>query len=254
MAVSFLNEVPNMTSLSRGVSHAGTYIAGNDAVTILLFGFLYLIFGYGIVFGYYISGIKKINEGKTTISAVMSKAFVLQVTSLLFIWVLLLTLNIFSKFSSYSGMTFAEATLIFFKVNWLNVDIHAIINSIQSNGQPLASIGIYLIIQAIWIVVTVIYVLLPLGIVIGLIYNETKRHAEQTSNNSQASIVTSIAMTLVLTIVIFAIHFTLPAVFLKGLQQDNPNYINYISGFPTLDGYGYQSRAKSFIESSIGIN
>jgi len=252
MATSLFSNLTN--SVSTGISNTGAYISGNDSVSILLFGLLYLLFGYGSVFGFYVKGLKKINEGRTTMSAVMLKAFVLQVSSILFIWVILLTLNIFSRFSSSSGLNFAEATLLFFKVNWLNVDMNTIIQNVTSSGQPLASIGIYLIIQAIWIVLTVVFVILPLGLVIGLAYSEIKKHAEQASNYSQTSLITTISTSLILIIVIFAIHFTLPAVFLKGLQTDNPEYANYTSGLPTLDGYGYQSRAKDFIENSINID
>jgi hypothetical protein len=248
------NESVNIVSsaVSSASSAVMTAINGNDALSVMIFGMLYLLFGYGIVFGYYISSLKKINDGQANLYGVVLKAFMLQVASLLFIWVLLLSLNFLSKYSSSVNMSYATATLMFFKVNWLNVDIVAMIESFSANGQPIESAGLLLMIQGVWIVLTVGFVIVPVFLVIGAMFIVYKTTSQQSANVSQTSLISGIISTLVLTMVVFTIHFLLPAVFLKGMDRDfNSELTKFSKGTPTFDGYDYNSRAKAFIQDSI---
>jgi len=240
-------------------------LTGNDAISILLFGTLYFIFAYVVVFAYYFKGIRKIAEGRTSLSSVLLKAFIFQVISLVFVWALLLGMNIFVKYSSFSGISFTKAVLIFFKGNWLNFKVSTFVNTLSSNGMPITIAGIFLIIQTLWIVITLLFILFPIVIIVGASYAELKTHEGQLQTTSQAAIIVSILKTIFLTMIIFAIHFNLPAVFLQGMAGDseannaNNENLSYEkimkdNNIPEVDNFTYQARVKAFIKSSLNIN
>ena len=243
-----------LQSVASTAKDALSTVLGNDFMTILLFGTLYTLFGYGSVLGYYVGGMKKVNEGQESIYSLIPKAFALQIASLLLIWTLLMILNKLAQYSSTVNMDFATATLMFFKVNWLNVDIPSLIQSYVNNGNPVEGVAMLLLIQALWIILTIVFIFVPLFLSIGYIFYVYRKINERTTSNSQSDIIVGVISALIMVMTILTVHFLLPAVFLKGMQSDNSSELSkHTSGLPTYDGYGYTSRAKDFIARSVGL-
>lgn len=257
MAISIINTYGTsaVQSIVATAKDALSTVLGNDFMTILLFGVLYMLFGYASVIGYYISSMKKVNDGQDSIYGVISRAFILQIASLLLIWTLLMILNKLAQYSSTVNMDFATATLMFFKVNWLNVDIPALIQNYVDSGNPIEGIGMLLFIQAIWIVLTIVFIFVPIFLAVGYIFSVYRKINERATSSSQSDIIVGVISALLFVMVVLTIHFLLPAVFLRGMEKDNSSELaKHTAGLPIYDGYGYTSRAKDFIARSVGLN
>ncbi len=245
-----------MLRASSNTSGGGSSIAlsGNDVVSIMIFGILFLLFGYGSVFGIYISSIKKIKDNQETIYGVMLKAFILQIVSLIAIWFFISIIDTFSKYSSASSIDAGTATLLFFKVNWLEVNLVSVIDSLQNSGASIEIASLLFIIIAIWIALTIVFMGIPLFLIGTFIFMGYRKATQQSNNTSQVDVITAVLSTLVFTIVVFTIHFLFPAVFLKGIAKSHSlQIVKYTKGLPTFNSYTYKSRVKNFVEKSIKI-
>jgi len=244
--------------LANGAKSAASFFssfAGSDVISIALFGFLFLLFGYAAVFGYYLKKLGDIQNGQENLYSVVGKAIFLQIASLVLIWTLLMSLSFFSKYSVNSSMGYQTATILFFKVDWLNVDMPSAIDAFKSDGSDVNIFGILLMIQAIWLVLTVMFLAIPVAILISIAFYMKKKHLEQKFGDSSIYVLISDnASLLLITIIIFAFHFTLPAVFLEGMYKDNQSNVNkYTSSLETFDDFSYRARIKKFIEDSYAF-
>ncbi len=253
---NLLHSLHVSSSVLSAVNNQGSEIAlnGNNVISILIFGLLYLLFAYVSVFSFYIASIKKIKDNQESLYGTMAKAFFIQIAALIGIWTLITTIDIFAQYSSSASIDAGTACLLFFKVNWLQVNIVSIINSLQNSGSPVAVAGLLIIVVAIWVIMTIIFIAVPLFLIGTLVFMGYSKAQQQISNSSQIDIVTNIISTLIFMMVVFSIHFLFPTVFLNGMAQENSAQVaKYTKGLPVFKNYGYRDKIKSFIDTSIHI-
>lgn len=230
--------------------------SSNDGLSILIFGLTFLLFAYGSVFGYYANGLKKLNDGQANLMQLIGVAFIIQLASLLFVTIVIIFgLDLLSKHDTSAGLTVGTATILFFKVNWLEVDLLKAIQVISESGKSSEILTSIIIIQGLWITLTVVFFIFPLIALLMLVAYISKKHNEKKlGDSSQYGLITDIFNILIVSFFIFGIHLIFPSVFLKGIEKNNATQVEkYTKDLIVIDDYDYQGRAKPFVEKSLDM-
>lgn len=224
----------------------------SDYITILIFGFLFFIFGYLSVVSVYLKSFKEIKQGQASVYEVFIKAFVLQVLSTVFIWVIIGGLDFQAKLSNTINVGFSEATVSFFMIEWTEVDIVRLVKYYDGEGKSLEALGPLVILKAIWIVLTVIIVFFPIAVTISFLASVFSKHKEGAkSGGSVGHLISDAIGTTVVVMLVFSLHLAIPFAFLQGISISVKEDIIKKAGSAPLIGLSYKDRASSMAINSL---
>lgn len=223
--------------------------SSSEIVTILVFGGMFFLFAYASAPAVYYKGFNEIKQNQTTLSAVISKAIIVQIVATLLVFVLVSILDIQSRFNNMSNMQFTEATATFFRVEWTKVDIGALVAHYDSKNIPVEGLGTFIVIMALWSLLRVILVFVPIVIMVTALAITLHKHKE--NKGGLFEIASDFFSTMILTFIIFVVHLNIPFIIIENMYEANKtNIIRKIGSAETV-GLNYSLRAGSFFSHAI---
>lgn len=229
----------------------------SDIMTILIFGGMFFIFAYAVVGVIYFTGYNSIKQGHSTFSSLVVKAILLQLVSVLFVFVLIYLLELQGEKNNLKRIYFTEATTTFFLVDWANIDIKKLVDHINSEDiqeierkAKMQGMGLFVFIKVLWSFLTPIFVFVPIVIVMLALSNILLKHKE--NKNGYLEIMTDMFSALAIMYFLFTVHLTIPQIILNNMYKLHQATINTkIGASPKVSNFSYRARAGHYILISL---
>ena len=191
-------------------------LTSSDLILIIIFGTIYLIFGFGIVMGIYITGLKQVRENRLSLAELVMKATLYQLLATLVIWAFLITVNLQQQAGSMTNITVIDGVSLYFCLDWTALDFNYIVNYYKDNDLPAQALGLFLLLKALNSIVILSFIIIPFVIAIVVLFQIVKKHKDsRTTSSGFFETMSEAMMALLVVVFIFSIHLSIPEIILN---------------------------------------
>lgn len=221
-----------------------------EIITIMIMGGIFFLSAYGVPLAIYFIGEKKVKDKQENLYTIITIAISLQIVACVLCFAFIWMIDLYSRFGS-SSSNFSTLLMCFYSGDWAEINVGRIAEHLQSSSAPPSTLGLLLMLKGIWIFLNIAYFAFPFYLVFKSASNVLIKHGGELSNGAIYEVMTEYATVLFAVFFMFAVHMTIPSIFLNGMYSQNQAKIASKVGSSGLRDHTYRGIAGNHIKQSI---